>query len=139
MTNDTNKQLIEACIDGNLAEVNRLIKDGANPNAKDEHGYTVLRLAAEKGHAEIAKNLLLAWANPNSVDNNGVTALMEAAVSGHSEVVKVLLSKGANPNAVTNDGVNALDAANDGWSNSETQKKASEYSKVVEMLRDRAK
>ena len=33
MTNDINQQLIQACIDGNLEEVNRLIEDGANPNA----------------------------------------------------------------------------------------------------------
>ena len=65
MKNDINKQLIEACIDGNLAEVDRLIEDGANPNAKDEHGYTVLMRAAEKGHYEIANNLLSAGANPN--------------------------------------------------------------------------
>ena len=65
MKNDINKQLIEACINGILGKVHLLIKDGANPNAKDEHGYTVLMRAAEKGHAEIARKLLSAGANPN--------------------------------------------------------------------------
>ena len=101
MKNDINNQLVKACIDGNLAEVNRLIKDGANPNANDD-GYTALRAAAGEGYVEIVKILLSVWANPNAVDNDGKTVFY---------------------------------FANEGWSNSETQEKAFEYSKVVAMLR----
>ena len=94
MTNDINKQLIEACIDGNLAEVNRLIKDGANPNAVDKDGDTALMQAAWKGHAEIAKILLSAGANPDAARDDGTTALHVAAHYGYTEVAKVLLAAG---------------------------------------------
>ena len=79
-----------------------------NPNEADKFGNTVLRYAALKGHAEIAKMLLSAGANPNAANNDGITALLSAASKGHAEVAKVLLSAGANPNAATDDGWTAL-------------------------------
>ena len=136
MTNDTNKQLIEACINGNLEEVNRLIAEGVNPNAIGKKLSTALMLAAKGGYAEIAKNLLSVGANPDAEGNFRWTALMFAAQNGHAEVTKVLLSEGANPNAVSSEeSKTALCIANKGWSISETQEKALEYKRVVEMLK----
>lgn len=37
-------------ISGNEIEVQRLLKNGANPNATDENGNSALILAAEKGN-----------------------------------------------------------------------------------------
>ena len=134
MKNDINKQLIEACINGNLEEVNRLIAAGADVNAKDKDGFMALMEATIKGHAEIAKILLSAGANPNVEYQVGFTVLIEAAVHGYAEVVKVLLDGEANPYAVADDGRTVLRIANDGWSKAETQEKAFEYKRVVEML-----
>ena len=108
MTNDINDQLIEACIHGKLAEVNRLIKDGANPNTARVDNATALHVATYYGYTEVAKVLLAAGANPNAADNDGWTALMHAAIIGYTEVTKVLLDNGANPNAADNDGKTAL-------------------------------
>ena len=137
MTNDTKKQLIEACIDGNLDEVNRLIAEGVNPNARGKKLSTALMKAAKEGHAEIAKNLLSVGANPDATDDVKWTALMFAAQNGHAEVTKVLLSAGANPNAMssTEERKTALCIANEKWTNSETQEKALEYRQVVTMLK----
>ena len=85
MTNDINKQLIKACIDGNLEEVNRLIAAGANLKVKIDVGGSLLMWAAQKGHAEIAKMLLAANVNPNTARNNGVSVLMAATLLGHAE------------------------------------------------------
>ena len=96
---------------GDIAEVKRLLDDGANPNAVNNYyDATALIYAAFNGFAEIVKLLLSTGANPNAVDKWGKTALMHAAFYGHAEIVKMLLSAGANPN-MTKDGKTALDFA----------------------------
>src|SRR4051812_34136662 len=47
---------------GDLAAVTRLIRDGAHVDARDTDGWTPLRVAAMKGHWEIATVLLQAGA-----------------------------------------------------------------------------
>ena len=80
--------LCEAAKEKNIAEVRRLLNDGANPNQADADGGTALMLAAQEGHSEIVKFLLDNGADPNQADKDGWTALMSAAITGHSEVVK---------------------------------------------------
>ena len=98
--------LCDAAGGGDLAEVKRLLADGADVNAIDD-GWTALMVAAGNGHSEVAKVLLNAGANP-TVDNDGWTALMFAAQEGHAKVAKVFLSAGVNPNAVDKDGRTVL-------------------------------
>ena len=43
--------------DGDRAEVKTLINDGADVNAKDEYGDTMLMAAAENGYTEIVESL----------------------------------------------------------------------------------
>ena len=135
MTNDTKKQLIKACIDGNLEEVNRLIAEGVNPNASDQKLSTALIKAAEKGHAEIARNLLWVGANPDVVNYDHYTALMYAAQNGHAEVTKLLLSERVNLNVVSKHDKTALCLANDQWLKTKTQEEALKYKRIVEMLK----
>jgi ankyrin repeat protein len=53
-----NELLFAAIEKGDKAEVARLLKEGANPNAKDSKGSTPLLLAAVKGESEIIKTLI---------------------------------------------------------------------------------
>ncbi len=46
----------------------RLLADGADPNAQDEGGWSVLILASISGNADIVKLLLAAGADPNLRD-----------------------------------------------------------------------
>lgn len=107
-----------AAAKGDLAKIKSLLDgwwfiDGENPNEANKYGATALMHAADNGHAEVAKVLLVAGANPNATVNDfGYTALMAAAEKGHPEVVKILLAAGANPNAAADDGRTALGKAN---------------------------
>ena len=114
---------------GDLSEVERLLDNGANPNAVNDGGGTALMMGAGKGHAEVVKLLLSAGANPNfELYNSGKTALYWAVKSGHAEVVKLLLSAEANPNAANDDGETALmQAVRNGHTDAE-------YVKIVRML-----
>ena len=100
--------LCEAAIKNNVAEVRRLLDNGANLNQANANGNTALMLAAFAGHSQIAKALLDGDANPNYVDEGGWTALMNAAFSGHFDVVKVLLDNGADPSQAIANGFTAL-------------------------------
>ena len=130
--------LMEAAYKGHLEIVEILLKAGANPNLPYKDGWTALMEASHFGHLEIVKILLAAGANPNSVtvkeSYKGITALMWAAQGGHPEIVKVLLDAAASPNALDGVGETAFDIANKKWSNAETQEKALDYKRVVELL-----
>jgi len=85
---------------GDLAQVERLLDAGSDPNYNPPNfgGSTLLMLAAEQGHAEIARLLIERGALVDTQrEGNKATALVYAATRGHLEVVKVLLKHGANP------------------------------------------
>ncbi|MEO5926200.1 MAG: ankyrin repeat domain-containing protein [Bryobacteraceae bacterium] len=90
--------LLWAVHDGNVADVERLLKSGANANSKNEYGLSPLAEAANVGNTAIIKALLDAGAEPNALHFDGQTALMVIARSTNVEAAKLLLAKGANPN-----------------------------------------
>jgi ankyrin repeat protein len=67
-----------------------LIGHGADVNAHDEEGYSVLMAAAEMGHVDIVKMLLDKGAKKNAKDEEGNTALGYAEAEEHEEVIKLL-------------------------------------------------
>ena len=91
--------LLVAASKGDLALVNRLLKGGANPNAKNKLNTTPLLEAAFQANTEIIKALMEAGANPNVAGPDGQTALMLIARGDNVAAAKLLLDKGANPNA----------------------------------------
>jgi len=66
--------LSAASKEGNLEQVEALIKGGADPNEKNEHGIPVLHTAAKHGHVAVMKALLAAGADLEGVTNDGRTA-----------------------------------------------------------------
>lgn len=82
-----------------IAEIQQLIKDGLNLNAKSKEylqGFTPLMLASELGYINLVKFLLNNKADANALDNYNTTAIFYAARHGRLDIVKLLISHGAN-------------------------------------------
>ncbi len=84
---------------GDKAEVERLLKAGADVRARNDYGATAMSEAAVLGDAALIERLLKADANVDSPNDDGQTALMLVARSGNVAAAKVLLRHGANINA----------------------------------------
>lgn len=114
--------LCEAAAIGNLAEVERLLAAGVDPDSADCDGATALILAAFNGHVAVAGQLLAAGADPDEQEASGRTALM-TVVSANCELdlgrahpiflelVGLLLSAGAEIDLVDENEESALDLA----------------------------
>ena len=84
--------------------VRLLIQSGADISIKSsEVLWTVLMVAAYRGHTSIVQYLLDEGAPVNTQDVNGVTSLILASELGHSEVVRVLINYGADVNILAKD------------------------------------
>lgn len=88
--------LMEACVQGHLDVVNRLLAQGVQVNNASAEGDTALLLAVRHNRENLVQPLLQAHANPNIGDASGKTALMVAAEAGHADMVRALLQGGAD-------------------------------------------
>ncbi|KAF3916709.1 Ankyrin-1 [Dactylellina cionopaga] len=88
--------LIFAAENGHETVVRLLIEKGADPDQKDELGFTALMLAARDGHEAITRLLVDGGAKIMVFSNTNDTALTFAAKNGHETVVRLLLDHGAS-------------------------------------------
>lgn len=101
--------LLDACYEGSLDDVLRLLNKGADVNCLSEVGNTPLCVTCFDGHLPIVKVLLENGANVNIGNEDGVTPLYMAASQGRFEIVKELLKvKGINVNASDDHGQTPL-------------------------------
>ena len=73
---------------------------GADPNARDSCGHTMLEVAAKGGHLQVVQYLVAAGAIVNPVMTLCASSPLQAAVESahsHAGLVECLLEKGANP------------------------------------------
>lgn len=104
-----------AAQEGNVAEVERYLKDGVRVDNKSvesqEVGWTALLAAARRGHADLVRLLLDHQADVNAKSSSLQTPLHGAAWNGHLAVVELLLERGADINSQSNSGQTALHGA----------------------------
>ena len=83
-----------------MTEIKQLLENGANPNSKNERGFTLLMSFAQKNDVRSVETLLSYGATPKSVDLLGFTAMDYAILADALDVVKLLIQYGT---IVTND------------------------------------
>ena len=88
----------EATKEGNIVFVRRGLSKGADVNAVDSDGFTVLHLAVANNHKNIVELLVAKGADINAKDDDGFTPLHWTAIKGHKEIVELLIDNGANVN-----------------------------------------
>mmetsp|Transcript_39837 Transcript_39837/g.62160 ORF Transcript_39837/g.62160 Transcript_39837/m.62160 type:complete len:266 (-) Transcript_39837:101-898(-) len=110
---DLNIQLWEAAKNGETAEVDRLVRSGAQVNYWEAEALqaTALQWAATNGHADTVQALLKLGAAPDPTNQFGWTALHHAANWGYDEVCRILLKGGADHTAKTESSKTAADCA----------------------------
>jgi ankyrin repeat protein len=106
------EQLIEAASGKDLKIVKTLLDKGANPNARDSDGRTVLILAATRRRTDVVEFLIREGADLNAKGKHGETALM-SVMTLRSDLIdfrlaKLLLDGGAEVDARDKDGCTAL-------------------------------
>ena len=106
-------ELLDAAENGDLIKVKTALEKGANPNAKDKHGWTPLHWAALGSNVKIVRVLLKHGADPNAKDKYGWTPLHSVALMGRVDVVKIMLEHGADPRIADKEGHIPLDYAKD--------------------------
>ncbi|XP_033224897.1 ankyrin repeat domain-containing protein 17-like isoform X3 [Belonocnema kinseyi] len=99
------RSLVEACTDGDVGTVKKLLTEGRSVHETTEEGESLLSLACSAGYYELAQVLLAMSAN---VEDRGIkgdcTPLMEAASAGHADIVRLLIAHGADVNAQSTSG-----------------------------------
>ncbi len=103
--------LIAAAKAGDLARVETLLVQGADPDSTDRHRNTALIFAARDGQLTIAQTLIAAGASVNWIDGEQVTPLILAAFKNHPALARLLLDRGADPDHRDKWGRKALDYA----------------------------
>jgi hypothetical protein len=114
MSMESEKKLHQAARNGNVATVNRLLREGIVPDARipnpnmsmirfpefwKEYGPTPLHIASGQGHTKVVNSLIRAGAPLEEGDMSGATPLHWAAHEGHLSVVNALLKAGARVDA----------------------------------------
>ena len=102
-----------AAANGEVAEIEKLIGEGENPNLQDARSRTPLLVAAFRKHYGAVEALLKRGANANARDMQGFDILTLAAVNNDMQLLKLALDNGADPRRVTGplDGTALISAA----------------------------
>lgn len=86
------------CNRASPAMISVLLQNGADPNKKQDDGYSPVHMATSNGDVEALRLVLGAGGDANAQAINGATPLDFAVQKHHIDVARVLLEGGADPN-----------------------------------------
>ena len=104
----TNTQYLQAVKTGNIKEIEKQLKLGANIDARYENGNTAFLEAIETGKLELVSFFMKKQLDLKARNNNGDTALIIATIVGDQDKLKLLVGKDIDINAKDNKGNTAL-------------------------------
>ena len=107
----SNSDFYSAAERGDADEVRERLAAAADPNERNQHGWTPLMISVANQHVATAALLLEHSADPNQGNLFGRNSLMYAARYGNEPLVRMLLDHGANPNLNESSDPPALSAA----------------------------
>mgnify|MGYP006291243703 CR=1 FL=1 len=96
------KDLFEVALSENWDEVERMIKNKADVNAKNEMGVTVLMIACSFEKKEIVELLIEKGADVNAESLSYETPLTMSINGGNIEITRLLINNGADVNKPNN-------------------------------------
>lgn len=86
---------------GSTADIERLVRDGEDINARDSFGRTPLMVAAFRRDAAVARALIEFGANVNALEHQSYDVITIAAVQNDLEIVQLAIASGGNARAIT--------------------------------------
>jgi ankyrin repeat protein len=102
------QSLIAAAGKGDLATVERLIREGGSVAARDGHGRTALLAATHGNQIAVARALIAAGADVNAKDDIQDSPYLYAGAEGHTDILKMTLAAGADLKSTNRYGGTAL-------------------------------
>jgi ankyrin repeat protein len=90
-----------AAASGDTGAIDRLVKSGADLNARDGNGRTPLMVAVFRRDDAAAKALIDAGANLNALDHQSYDVITMAAVANDLDTLRLAIAAGGNTRAIT--------------------------------------
>ena len=94
-------KIFDVARQGDAEKLTAYLDAGVPVNLTNDHGDSLLMLAAYHGHQDAVQVLLAREADPDRANDKGQTPLAGAVFKGETEILRALLAAGADPDAGT--------------------------------------